>query len=264
MKALVLRNLRHQRRILSALCAGLFAFEIVLLQIGASFERQGGIEAIFELLPPLLKKLLEPQLKMASFEGMVAFGFQHPGILIAAVGYVLTTGSSPAADRDEGTLELFLARPLARSRYLSAQLLTVLCTALALGGSIALGNSLGLLTVEVDARPPILRYLPCALNLGFLLVFFGSVSLLTATRAQRRGSALAWSIGFALTTFIFEALAPIAAWPNWLRHVSPFFYFQPLEIGVEGVFPWRDLLVLAIASLLATWAAFRSFQARDL
>lgn len=267
MLALLLRNLRHQRWLLLALALGMVGLEAMLIHIAVGFDEGPGIAGMVEFLPALLRKFLETQIADIadmSFAAFAAFGFQHPGVLVACTAYAMLAGTIPAGDRDAGTLDLFLARPLPRSHYLGAALGCIVLGALLLPAALLAGAALGLGTIADPAGVRWTRYTGAALQLGALLASFGGVALLITSFGGRRGSVIAQTVGLILALYMLEILAEMSPLLASARWISPFHYFKPIRTvmatpGADG----NALVLLSLAAVTST-LAFLRFGRRDI
>jgi beta-exotoxin I transport system permease protein len=260
---LLARNLRHQRNLLAALVLGLAAFEMLLVVAVAQLEAGPGLRAMVDMLPAAIREALASQLSLLSFASAVAFGFQHPFAIAASVSFVVLAATVPAAERESGLLDLILARPVSRSRYLIAVTIPVVIGALLLPLAQLAGAVMGLSIVRTPGALPWTRYLPSAAGLATVLLAVGGYTLLLATGARRRGPAVARAVGFTLAMYVLEALANIWKALEWIRWASPFHYFNPVQSAVLGSIPARNPVTLVVVFLVATALAFASFGRRD-
>lgn len=265
--ALVWRSLRHNARLFGAILGGLVAFEIFLVQLAVAFEEGPGIAEMLEMLPPLLRNFLDSyasNLGDFSLPSFVAFGFQHPAVLVPSVALVILTATIPSGDREAGTLELFLARPLPRARYLASALVVLGIAALALPLCVLIGAAIGLALVSVPGEPSWTAYVGTALESSALLLALGGFSLWMAAFAPRRGAAVARIVGVLLPLYVVDAFSQLSNFLNSLRWISPFNYFNPIQASLG-----REPLGLNLAVLLGLFAvtsalAFRVFARRDI
>lgn len=264
-RALFLRNLRQHGVLLAALCAGLALLELAVVRIGAQIETGPGIRAILEqVLPQQFRQVLLGQVEMLSFRGLVGFGFQHPLVLTAAAAFLMVVATIPAGERETGLLDLILARPLPRARYLFAVLLLILLGSLFFPAAVFGGAALGLATVQAPEPVSLRAYGPAAASLAALLLAVGGGTLLLASRARRRGVAAAQAAGLWLSFYWLDLLAgiwkPLAS-VSWL---SPFHYFRPMEAVVLRSTPWPGLAVLLGIFLVCATLSLFQFQRQDL
>lgn len=261
-RALAGRHLYHQRWLLAALVAGVFGMEVLLVLIAQSFTQGPGLEQLLTALPGPLRAFIQGQIGELSFAAFVAFGFQHPAVLTMTLAYVVLAATVPAAERESGLLDLFLARPVPRSRYLLAVLTGVVLGASVLPLAQLGGAALGLALVEVADEPSWTRYVGSALGQALLLLAWGGVALFFATGAARRGPAVARVLGAILVLYVVEAFAGMYAPLRTVRWASPFHWFQPTEAGARsgGTVGTGLLATLAAVSIAL---AFVRFQRRD-
>jgi ABC-type transport system involved in multi-copper enzyme maturation permease subunit len=199
-----------------------------------------------------------------SVQGTVALGLVHPiALALVAIQVVGFAAAAVAGERQRGTLEVLLARPLER-RVLYATLLaaTLLFTALTeaavLGGIVA-----GALLFGVAGDLRAIDIALCWLNAVALFGALGAISLAASVSFDRLGPAMGIAVGVTIVGYAAEFLGTL--WPDaaWLRVASPFRYFQPTRI-LAGTFEPRDLLVLgAVFAAAVTWAVW-VFPRRDL
>jgi ABC-2 type transport system permease protein len=199
-----------------------------------------------------------------SMRGTVALGLVHPIALALVTIQVVGFGAAAVAgERQRGTLEVLLARPLER-RVLHATLLvaTVLFAALTeaavLGGIVA-----GALLFGVAGDLGAIDVAVCWLNAVALFGTLGAIALAASVSFDRLGPAMGIALGVTIIGYAVEFLGTL--WPDaaWLRPYSPFRYFEPTRI-LAGTFDPADLLVLGVIFVAAVaWAAW-VFPRRDL
>jgi ABC-2 type transport system permease protein len=199
-----------------------------------------------------------------SLSGSIALGAIHPISLVLnsifAVGF---STSAIAGERQRGTLEVLLARPISRR----ATYVTLLVATLSFVGVALLATTLGAIVgsaiggvldeLAVDQLPFLW------LN-GFLL--FGAIAaigLAASVSFDRLSPALGIAVGVVVVMYFLEVLGTF--WPDakGLQPYSLFHYFQPKTI-LEGTLSATDLALPAIVAVAAiAWALFE-FPRRDL
>lgn len=259
------RLLRLHARLLLAISAGVMVAEVFMVWVSAQMGGGRGFEIFLEqILPPDMRYLIYEQFGVGSFEGLVAFGFQHPMFLVAVVSFVLAAATVPAAERETGFMDLVLARPVRRRSYLAAILLLVATGAAVLPTALLAGVGTGLATVETV--PPGLTwadYVPAAAALGSVLLAVGGIGLLAAVSARRRGPAIGRAVGLVLVFYWLDFVGPLWDLLETARWISPFAYFDPagaVSAGVGGL----DTTVLLAVFAATAGAAFLEFRRQDL
>jgi ABC-2 type transport system permease protein len=259
---LLRRTWRAQRGRLALVGLAVLIWSLLLPVVYATFGRQMAALLDTDIVPKSVLRLLGSD--PFSLDGAVALGWIHPiGIglqllLPLGLGVIAIAG-----ERQRGTLEVLLSRPVSRRAYYLTALVAVLgcavaTTLAALVGTIA-GAALYDVTGDLDAgQLPLL-----ALNTVLLLAALGGIALAASASFDRVGPPLGITLAVLLLGYTLEILGTL--WPDaaLLQPWSPFHYLQPLEI-LAGRGDGRDLLVLAAVFLAATAYGLWRFPRRDL
>jgi ABC-2 type transport system permease protein len=199
-----------------------------------------------------------------SLTGSVALGLLHPiavGLnIVFAVGFC---SAAIAGERQRGTLEILLARPLSRrttytTLALSAALFIAVTTAGFLAGAILGSAATGRLDELGLSNVPLLW-----LNAWLLFGAFGAIALALSVSFDRLSPALGISLAVVLVSYFLDVLGSL--WPD-ARGLQPYslaHYLDPKAI-LNGEADPTDLVVLTVVLLLAVTAALVIFPRRDL
>jgi ABC-2 type transport system permease protein len=199
-----------------------------------------------------------------SLTGAVAIGFIHPItvglVLVFAVGF---SSAAIAGERQRGTLEVLLSRPISRRvTYATLAIAGALFVGIAVAGSI-LGALLGATLVGRTAELGVGQLPLVWLNDSLLYWAFGAIALLASASFDRLTPALGASLAVVLVSYFLDVLGSL--WPDakGLQPYSLFHYFDPKNI-LAGFPDGGDLLVLAGVTVAAVVAALVVFPRRDL
>jgi ABC-2 type transport system permease protein len=199
-----------------------------------------------------------------SLPGAVTLGTQHPiAIAMIAVFAVGATSLAIAGERQRGTLEVLLARPLSRTAvYASialALLLVIAVVVAALIGGFVTGAALqGVL----DDLP--VEHLPMVWLNGFLLWgAFATFGLAASVTFDRAGPAIGLTLAYVLVHYFFEILGSLWEAAEWTQEYSLFHHFNSTEILGGAVEP-VDLLICGLAFVIPIAYALIVFPRRDL
>ena len=196
--------------------------------------------------------------------GSITLGLQHP-LAIAMLG-IFAVGSSAmavAGERDRGTLEVLLARPISRTTlYVSlliALLLAVLVVLAAiLGGMIGGAAFIGIVD-ELD-----LGQLPLVLVNGFgLWAAFTTFGLAMSVTFDRPGPAVGLALAYLLVNYFLEILGSLWTDAAWTQEYSLLHHFDPGAILTGDLDP-IDLVIVYVAALVPIVYALLIFPKRDL
>ena len=196
--------------------------------------------------------------------GAITIGFQHP-LAIAFLGIfaIGSTTGAIAGDREKGTLEVLLARPISRvTLYVTlaiAVLILVTLVLLALLGGQVAGILIQGLTDELD-----LAAMPLVVANGLLLWgAFAAFGLAASVSFDRHAPALGLSLAYLMINYFLEILGSLWTDVAWSQEYSLIHHFQPGEI-LEGKADPIDFLILALAVIVPVVYALIVFPRRDL
>lgn len=199
-----------------------------------------------------------------SLTGAVALGFVHPiavgMILVFATGFATT---AIAGERQRGTLEVLLSRPLSRR---------VVYATLGFAGAVFIGIAVAGLSfgawfgAAVTGRTPELGAgnLPALwLNVVLLYWALGAIGLLASVSFDRLSPAISLTLAFVLVSYFLDVLGSL--WPDarWLQPYSLFSYVDPKSV-LTGFADRGDFILLAVVTAVAVVAALTIFPRRDL
>jgi ABC-2 type transport system permease protein len=219
----------------------------------------------------------EELLKIYPKEIMIAFGleegFGSPGVFlhgyvftflwpfIAAVGAIVPA-TRVAADADRGYLDIVLATPMERMRYLLGSIATQVLVL----GAIAVVMVAAILLADLFI-PPNLPSANIALASIHALAFGTAIAGPTALLAVLlldRGRAAGLVGGAVILMYLLNVIAALAPDFAAVASLSYFRYFDLRDLIGSGVYPLADSLLFAAIGL-ATWAlALVIFRRRDL
>jgi ABC-2 type transport system permease protein len=199
-----------------------------------------------------------------SLPGSIALGFIHPiAIILTSVFAVGFSTAAVAGERQRGTLEVVLARPISRRMlYLtllaaSFAFVTITIAALLVGSvaGSAFGGVIGELTV---ANVPLLW-----MNGILLFGSFAAIGLAMSVTFDRLTPALGLTLGFVVVMYFLDVLGSL--WPDaqFLQPYSLFHYLKAKAV-LTGAIQLFDYAVLGAAIIMAIVWALVVFPRRDL
>ncbi|HET7645684.1 MAG TPA: ABC transporter permease subunit [Candidatus Limnocylindria bacterium] len=199
-----------------------------------------------------------------SLPGAVTLGLQHPfAIALLGIFAAGATATAVAGERQRGTLEVLLARPLSRRTvYVSIGLALLLAVAIVLaallGGFVTGAATQGIL------EDLAVEHLPMVFLNGFLLWgAFATFGLAASVSFDRTGPAMGLTLAYLLVNYFFEILGSLWADAEWTQEYSLFHHWQPAEI-LKGSLDPIDLVIVGVAFVLPILYALVVFPRRDL
>lgn len=199
-----------------------------------------------------------------SLHGAIALGFIHPFTLllmgIMAIGY---PAIAIAGERQRGTLEVLLARPISRHRlyvtlFVAGLLFLGVLLAVELGA-----NTLGAMVMGVGDELAMDRVPVLWLNGWLLFSAYLSIAFAASVSFDRLPPALGVPLIFLLVNYLADAIGSL--WPDasWLRDWSMFHLVKAQPV-LEGKVAISDLAVLLLIGVIGVAYAWVAFPRRDL
>ena len=263
MNAAILGHLLRQNALrLLAVVAALTVWGTLMPIIYSAFGQQ--LADIIAQFPAMEQFMRFGGGDMFSLPGTIAVGYIHPfAIALLAVFAIALPLSWVAGERQRGTLEVVLARPISRNRYyltllVATTFLTGLAMAATLLGTVIATAAVGLLDQLDMANLP-------ALWLNGLLLYFAiaAITLAASVSFDRLAPAAGIVLAIVLISYFLQVLGSL--WPDaeWLQPYSLFHYLDPMSTLQEGV-QLVDLGLLLTVSAVAVVYALIVFPRRDL
>jgi ABC-2 type transport system permease protein len=199
-----------------------------------------------------------------SLPGAIAVGFIHPIavalVLVFGLGFAVV---SVAGERQRGTLEVILARPISRrSVYLTLLVATWLFVAIAIAGQLV-GTVVGAALAGASGELEPSRLALLWVN-GFLIYgALGAVSLAASVSFDRLTPALAVSLAVTLVSYFLEIIGSLWVDARGLQSWSLFHYLDA-KGALAGVLTTEDWLVPLGVILGAVVVSLVVFPRRDL
>jgi ABC-type transport system involved in multi-copper enzyme maturation permease subunit len=199
-----------------------------------------------------------------SLSGSIAFGLIHPiAIILTSVFAVGFSASAVAGERQRGTLEVALARPISR-RALYLTLLAASFGFIAVAMAALLAGSVSGATFAGVVKELAFRNLPLLwLNSVLLFGALAAIALAASVSFDRLTPALGLTLGIVIVMYVLEVLGSL--WPaaEGLQPYSLFHYLKAKAILTGFAAPF-DVVVLSSVILLAMVWALVVFPRRDL
>lgn len=265
--ALLGRSLARVRGVLVGVAALLSAFQVALVLQAAAYDQQQMFETLGRMMPGFVQRWLGDNIvALASFGGIVAFGYFHPIVVLTVALVAAFVASEPAADVEAGHVDLLLSRPVARHWLVTRSAMLSLACPLVLAALMMVSTWITVTLVSPPSArgPSPATILTLAAHLVAVAWCFGALSLALAGVARRRGTAFAPAAIAAAALYFINLLA--ASWePARVAAVlSPFHYYQGTEIVAGLTNPARDLVLLGSTAAALVGVSYWRFGARDL
>jgi ABC-2 type transport system permease protein len=212
--------------------------------------------------PDALKKAfnMEDLTSPQGYLGSYVFGLLVP--ILLAVFMIVSGARAIAGDEESGTLDLVLAHPVSRPRLLLARfgaLVTQVLVVCAVVYLVLLAMSGPAKTGAVGAG-----YLAAAtVQLALFGICIAALTLGVGAATGRRAIAIGAGVAVTVLGYFGNNLAPQVSGLEWVRYLSPFFYYSGNKPLVNGVDLGYSAVPLALTVVLVA-GGLALFRRRDL
>ena len=264
---LIAYSLKRVRTLVAAMAALLAIFQVFLIVIAGSIQRNGSFEQLSELMPAFVRQMLGPSfLALMSFGGIVSLGYFHLAVMGSLVGVSIALGTTTTSEIEIGFIDLILSRPVARHWMITRSIAVMLISIITILCIMMIGTWVG-----VSLLAPLGAILPTrelifslALNLGLLMVCWNGIAMAIGAASRRRSVAGGLAGLLALTMFLLDYVARAWEPAEQVAWLSPFRYYSPFELVMGNPLSIKNLVVLAGTAVCGFSIAYIIFSRRDI
>ena len=253
---------RSQRTKLLIVCVAMAAWNTFLPVIYQSFGVQMKTLVDSGVIPKQLTNFGGGD--VFSLAGAIALGYVHPiSIILVSIFAIGFATSAVAGERQRGTLEVLLARPLSRTTLYVTILAAVLSFIALVLAAASVGTVIGSTLVGVIGELAIDRLPMLWLNGMLLWGAFGAIALAASVSFDRLTPALGVTVAIVIVSYFLDILGSL--WPDaqGLQPYSLFHYLASRDV-LTGTVNLGGLAILAAVGAVAIGVALVVFPRRDL
>jgi ABC-2 type transport system permease protein len=256
------RKTFHDARWLLLACAGLlFAFSWIRVVIVSSMELYQ-FERLARNLPEIVKRLSPVPLEtLVSYAGLIGFTYEEPVTYLIMAVWCISRGSDCiSGEIAAGTMEMLLAQPVSRLRYLMTHVVVTLLGIAVLSLATQFGTHAGLLKTGIRRpAPPFPWSIPflenptqtpptetkwvsipmthfvkpqvfwtATINYACLGAFLAGITYLTSSWDRYRWRTIGIVVGFYVVETILELTGMAVDGWHWLLHLTFFSAYEPV------------------------------------
>lgn len=266
-RVLIGHSLRRVRTLVAVVALVLASFQVLTSLMAATFQESEAFARIHALVPDFIRQLMGPSLVgILTFAGVVCLGYFHFAVVGWLVGVAIALATEPTAEIEHGFADLILARPVRRWVVIGRSVaVVILCTSFVLMMMMA-GTWIGLLWLAPPgvAWPSPQLILSLTANLGALMLCWGGMALALSAAVRRRSVAASSAAVLALGLFLFDYVARAWKPASSLAWLSPFHYYNPLNLVIGQGFPLQHVLVLVAIGAAGAAIACVVYTRRDI
>jgi ABC-2 type transport system permease protein len=265
-RILIGHSLTRVRTLVGVVAVLLACFQVLTSLMAATFQESQAFARITALIPDFIRQLMGPSLLgMLSFAGIVCLGYFHFAVIGSLIGVAIALATEPTAEIEHGFADLILAHPVPRRAVIARSVVVIILSSACVLSMMAAGTWIGLawLAPPGVAWPTPHVILSLTMNLGALMLCWGGIALAFSAGAKRRAAAAAVSGVLALGLFLFDYVARVWRPAQSLAWISPFRYYNPLDLVVGRPFPLAHVLVLTGIGTAGAAVAWVVYSRRD-
>jgi ABC-2 type transport system permease protein len=264
LRSVATKSLHDIRRSFLLWSAGLAGMAALMVSVYPTVHDNPALNDLVKHYPDALKGVVGfggavDYATPAGYLGAELFSLMVPLLLIIAT--VAAGSGAVAGEEEQGTMELLLALPVSRRRLVAEKLAAMAVEVAGLGAVLWASLWVGALVIDMHISA---AHLAAATGGAVLVaILFGAAATAVGAFSGRRARAIGITSAVAVTSYLINALAPLADALGKLRHVSPFFYYadsDPLRRGLS----LTDTAVLVAAICAVSVFAMIAFERRDL
>jgi ABC-2 type transport system permease protein len=244
------------------IAAGLVLMGVIMPVMYAAFGQEVGefVESV-----PLLSRFSEfGGGDLFSLNGTLATGFSHPfTLLLLGIMAIAYPALAIAGERDKGTLEVTLSRPISRHGLYATLFVAGAIFLTLLLAVLALTMAVTTVAVGLDDQLEVANLAQLWLAGSLLFGAFLSLAFAVSVESDRAGPAIGIPAVFVLLNYLAFAIGSI--WPDvrWVKDYSIFNLLKAQDVLSDGIALSDALVMIAFSAVFVALAWYR-FPRRDL
>ncbi|MBP6005411.1 ABC transporter permease subunit [Candidatus Saccharibacteria bacterium] len=255
---IALRSIKKRRLSTSIYSLGLFSFAMMFAALYEDFAKD--IDQFASMVPDAFNAFIGDMAAASTPAGWLAVELY--GLFVPIILVIIGTGFGASAigeEEDSGTLELLLASPISRGRIIFEKTLAIAVQLAVVATSVWAGVAIGTLLFNFDMS--LINVFTASLSGWLLGMSFGMFTLAIQSISKSRSVAISLGSGIVATTYIANVVSKLVDYLEFIRYLSPFYYFNDSNILRNGL---RELsIVLIVLPIVFYLIAYFSFRKRD-
>ena len=266
---LLLHTLRHRRLAIFWFTVGLFLYALLTMALWPS-SRDLDLDAFLDTMPEAAKAAFlgrgfdSPAVQQSAFLQYLGSQLATWLPFLAAYFGIWVGGGMIARAYGRHTLDVLLAQPITRERFLLTRLAAVAIGALVIVAGAMVGLLLGVAAWAGDTPIPASDIVLVHVQLLLFAMACAAIAAVAATVLLEPGRTYGVGALIVVVMYVLYLVAEVVDALEWLGYVSLFRYWRPLEQFATGEFAWMEALVLAAIAVVGAGLAVVLFRRRDI
>jgi ABC-2 type transport system permease protein len=266
---LALHTLQHRRLAIFWFCFGLFLYALVLMALWPAY-RNIDLAAFLESMPEAVRAAFlgrgfdNPVVERSGFYQYLGTQFATWLPFLAAYFGVWVGGGVIARAYGRHTIDLLLAQPLTRERFLLTRFGAIAFGVLVIVAGSMVGLLIGAAVWVTDNPLPAGNIVLVHVQLLLFGLAVSAIALVVAALVLEPGRTYGVSALIIIAMYVFSLVSQFVESLEWIGYLSLFRYWRPLEQFATGEFAWMEALVLIGVAVVGTVLAVGVFRRRDI
>jgi ABC-2 type transport system permease protein len=261
LRTIFARALREERGALIGWTTGIVAFCLVMLAMYPTVRGNAGFSKLLDAYPEALRRLFQLQ-NYTTGPGYLrseVFSFVAP--LLLTLFAVLWGSDLSAGEEERRTIDLLLANPVSRRRFVTQKWLALVAGTLVI--AVALEIALGAFGPLFKLHVAWSALSAAVLGSWLFAIAFGTLALALGAATGRRGLARGITTTLALASYLLSTFSLLVSWLRPVRNLSLWQHTLGVDPLGTGYHVWHLGIVVAVTLLFGAFALW-SFERRDL
>lgn len=193
------------------------------------------------------------------------FAYVIPYIILFAAIYAMLLGAGILSkEEDEKTIDFLLAKPVTRSKIVTAKYAATLFYILLFDLVLTLANYAAIEAVRGNSAYSLKAFLLISLGTFLVLWTFASIGFFLSVFVVRSKSLTPLALGVVLGTYFISIASVVSEKLENLKYITPFQYINPAGIikneRIDGIY----LIIMITVIVLMTTGTYLAYQRKDL
>ncbi|MCM1989860.1 ABC transporter permease subunit [Oceanirhabdus seepicola] len=251
---IVLRELKANRKALIIWCVSMFLFISMGMVEYSGFSKMGSeVNEMMDSLPNVMRSMFGiNKIDLTSVGGFYSMFFIY-FTLIAGIHAIMLGATIISKEERDKTADFLMVKPIKRNKAVTSKLIAAFINVLIFNIVTFIGS---VLTVAYYNKGESItgELFKITCTLFILQIVFLSLGLLFSSLTKTTKKATGLSTGVVLGMYMLSLAIPLTDKLEFLRFITPFYYFDAKEImlgqRVEMIYVLISLIIVVIATSL--------------
>lgn len=241
-------------------------FQLLMIALVVEADILGMAQVFFKKFPPMMQQFVgEEVLAQFSIAGAIAFGYNHPIVIIVLALMAITLPAKHIAGEIEtGTMELMLSLPVSRIK-LAASLwfFSAIIFLVIIAGGWA-GSFLGVILYPQMNEIPFQRIVLVGIHLWLLMLVINASAFFVSVYSKERSKVAQRVAGLILFFYFLNYAAKFWSAIGFFKYATIFYYFQPQELMIGKTNGWANAGIFLALTLVLMIFSLQKMKNRDI